>query len=125
MLTAPTSGFWRLKTSTSNIQDIRGEARGRFTVSIWPTKSCESFITTTLRASLGCRHLNQNWNTPQPLSHEQALDKRSCMMTQHTSSSATTAEKNGRHITLCALIDALGWQILQGQSFLDDVLSYR
>lgn len=46
-------------------------------------------------------------------------------MTESNSMNAGLESKKGRHITLCVLIDALGWQILQDQSFLDDVLSYR
>jgi hypothetical protein len=32
---------------------------------------------------------------------------------------------NNRRISLCVLIDALGWKILENQHFLDDVLRYR
>lgn len=46
-------------------------------------------------------------------------------MTQMNSTNGAAGPKNRRPITLCVLIDALGWQILQDQSFLDDVLSYR
>jgi hypothetical protein len=38
---------------------------------------------------------------------------------------AARASQNRRHVTLCVLIDALGWEILEGLSFLDDVLSHR
>jgi hypothetical protein len=46
-------------------------------------------------------------------------------MTQMTPINGTQAPKKRRHITLCVLIDALGWQILQDQPFLDDVLPNR
>jgi hypothetical protein len=46
-------------------------------------------------------------------------------MTQMTPIHGTQAPKKRRHITLCVLIDALGWQILQDQPFLDDVLPNR
>ncbi len=43
-----------------------------------------------------------------------------------TSTNASAAPKNSRrHITLNILIDALGWQILQDESFLKDVLPHR
>lgn len=47
-------------------------------------------------------------------------------MPNMTSTNASVALKNSRrHITLNILIDALGWQILQDESFLDDVLPQR
>jgi hypothetical protein len=35
------------------------------------------------------------------------------------------AEFRPRHISLCVLIDALGWKILEDQQFLNDILVYR
>jgi hypothetical protein len=39
--------------------------------------------------------------------------------------STSPAEKPGKHLTLCVFIDALGWEILQRHSFLDDVLVHK
>ena len=43
-----------------------------------------------------------------------------------------TSESNGsqmgvrkRHISVCVLIDALGWKILEERKFLNDLLVYR
>lgn len=46
-------------------------------------------------------------------------------MTQTNSIGRRPDSKKPRHVTLCVLIDALGWQILQDQWFLNDMLPYR
>lgn len=39
--------------------------------------------------------------------------------------SAIRSERRKRHISVCVLIDALGWKILEGREFLNDLLVYR
>lgn len=46
-------------------------------------------------------------------------------MPNRTTTSSATTNSQHRHITLNILIDALGWQILQDESFLDDVFCHR
>lgn len=45
------------------------------------------------------------------------------MITATSNGSQTTAGK--RHITVCVLIDALGWKIIEERKFLNDLLVYR
>jgi Type I phosphodiesterase / nucleotide pyrophosphatase len=45
-------------------------------------------------------------------------------MTTTRNNTAPTRTRN-RRVSLCVLVDALGWKVLEGQPFLDDLLAFR